>query len=454
MLSLPKTNDTIEVGAWKRLPTSSVNLHKIKRDLTLPNPAYAKATEMGVQPKCSAFFELYEERGGHILVPRHYEDTGMERLTFNISDDAPFTATSTPRNKLQVEAIKWLGKKLDGRLMLRAGAGKTVVSLMSAAEARLSPVLVIVHETTTLEQWVSRITEHTSLTREEIGVVQGSRADFQGKSIAVAMMHTLALRDGWDELKDWIRGGVVIYDEMDVFPAERMRRCLSMFESVRWGLSATYRNDGLQKILELHLGSREFYRAGYELNPVVVSCRIKVPDYFAKYSNLSRMLTEMEVRCEPYRGALKDLVRDSMAKDRKTLLLMQRVEAIESLGQWAEEEGYCSGVIHGGIKQAQRMEVLNERKLIIANRKVAARALDQRDISTVILTPTSDPGLAEQIAGRSLRIAEGKKRPIVVIVWPYHDRPGQGLSMMRNMARKTELALRACGFNEVKYIAR
>ena len=461
-----RRTDEVILAEWRSTPIDAVaDVKAVERDLTFDNPAVIKARQMGlpVAPETTVRFEHFAYDGDRLLTPRHYvprttRPLPVHRQIVPLLAPGRFAATSTPRNATQREAVDWLGRPEDGRLMLNAGKGKTFCALAAAAKVGLHPILVVVHEQATMGQWVDRITEHTDIRRDQVGTIQGSTYDvadgaYDTKPIIVAMMHTLALGEDrdprrWLDLKLRMLGGLVIFDELDVFPAEKMARVLSMFDAVRWGLTATKRPDGLQPILEAHVGRRELYRSEYELNPKLVLCRIPVPQYTTRYNSLTNLLTNLEVSCRPYLRGLRALCEKAQAKGRKTALLMQRTEGIEQMAAELREGGHDADVIHGGVKKAKRLEVLRTRQMIVANRKIMGRALDAPALDSIIMTPTSNPSLIEQCAGRCLRVKEGKQDPVVVLVVPYHPSGGVALNMIRGMGFSSLKALRALGFSD------
>lgn len=463
MIQLPlmDTDDGMMiVGAWRSVPIAALkDPARTAADLSIPNPAYVaalaadKPTE-GMKPELL----LWRRDGDRMLVPRHCAPTLRrplpERPAFvpNVGA-APFRALTEPRDAIQQEALEWLARPLDGRLMLNTGAGKTEVALMAAAKVAISPMLVVVHEQATLEQWRRRIADRTSLSLDDVGVIQGGVHDFHGRTVAVAMMHTLALRDtSWDALRAWIRGGVVVYDELDVYPAERMMRCLHLFDAVRWGLTATHRGEpALQRALELHIGPREFYRRDFKTDPKVISLQVGVEGYACRYSNVGSLLTNIEGSNRRWRDAMIDLCVRSTAKGRRTMLLMQRTEPIEDMALALRKTGLDARAVHGGITGPERLRRLSEAQVVVANRKIAGRAIDVPDMATVIFEPTSNKALAEQIVGRILRTAPGKARPVAVVVWPWNEGGGVALSMMRNMSVSTLAALRRVGLDDVSH---
>lgn len=441
------------------------NPQAVKSKLTFPNPAYGEAVKndrptAGIPP----FLRQWEPgRPGELVLPRHCLPTFKVpvHLQWPVypTRRSPFQGTGEFRNDTQREAVAWLTRdRHDKRLMLNAGAGKTVVALIAAGRMNLAPILVVVHERATMEQWIDRISEHTNYPREEIGVVQGGKIEL--RPVMVAMMQTLALGEDrgkdFDDLRAHMHGGLQILDELDVYPAAKMQRCLSMFDCVRWGLTATYRREQeLQQILELHVGlgtKWEFYRREYELSPIVVSCRVQVPPYVGSYHSLPKLLTNLEENCRPYREVILGLVREAVGKKRKVLLLLQRVEAIEGITLLLKQEGIDADCIHGGRGQRERLKTLRERQVVVATRSIAGRALDAPDIDTIITGPTSNPALIEQIAGRSLRVHDDKLRPVVVILWP--GASGVASNQLAGMATKSVRVLRRIGFNDVRSVSR
>lgn len=447
------------IGAWRSVPITAIaDVGAVKQDLTFINPAIEKAAKMGmdVPPGTTRQFVHWRQEGDRLLVPRHYiprmRRPAPETWTFtpNTDNTRPFEILIEPRDGQQ-EMIDWLARPEDGRFMISMGKGKTSMALMALNDLNVFPALVVVHTEGLLEQWRQRFVEQTTLTPFDIGLVKGAKADFHGKPVVLAMMQTLSLGEDrtpekFDDLKAYMRGGVVIYDELDVYPAEKMSKCLHMFESIRWGLTATYRHDGLQPVLAAHIGGRELYHNKYELKPTVVLCKIPVPGWMCRYSNMQSLLTKLENSDNAYRRGLRDLVLKAQAKGRKTALLMQRVEGIETMAAELVKLGVDAAPIHGKTKRKDRVERFSDRRVIVGNRSIVGRGADSPELDSIITGPAGDPAAAIQIVGRALRQHGDKLDPVVVITIPWHPSGGQALGVFHGVARKMINNLRRLGF--------
>ena len=68
---------------------------------------------------------------------------------------------------------------------------------MIAAAGKKFPVLVIVHTTALMDQWWKEIAATYEISEEEVGIIRGPKCEWQGRSISIAMLQSLAVaRDG------------------------------------------------------------------------------------------------------------------------------------------------------------------------------------------------------------------------------------------------------------------
>lgn len=78
-------------------------------------------------------------------------------------------------------------------LSLPPGGGKTVVALKIAADLG-KKTLVVVHKNKLVQQWILRIQQYLPDIKDEIGILQQKKEDWQGKKIVITMVQSLLSR--------------------------------------------------------------------------------------------------------------------------------------------------------------------------------------------------------------------------------------------------------------------
>lgn len=156
----------------------------------------------------------------------------------------------------------------NGIVVTNCGKGKTQIALQTIADKQM-PAIVIVNNTTLIDQWRNRI--ETFLEVEGgVGVVQGDPDtwDWRGRGIVLAMIHSLSLR--YEEIPvgfDRYFGGVY-YDEVHHLSAPLFVHTAPMFYGERFGLTATVnREDGLEPIYQYHIGPVFFRDLAQDVKP-------------------------------------------------------------------------------------------------------------------------------------------------------------------------------------------
>ena len=361
----------------------------------------------------------------HLCVPREY--VAYERysdMPFDIEDVTPHTfpeivvkPTFPLRDEIQEMGKSQLVNRGSGILSLACSKGKTVISLHAWAAVG-TPALIVVPTQDLAHQWISRITEHTDIKREEVGWIQGNKWDWD-KPVAVALIQTLASRA--NEIPEEMRKhfGVVIYDEVHRLGAPHFNKTASIGYGIRWGLSATpFRKDGLDALYRYHTGDilyqnleqeviREvfFKKTGVEITPDVEN---KLKDRSGEI-NMPRLYTWLGEHPDRNNKILSML--DMAQKDKRVILtLSERVDHLKYLHSKFED----SGIIYGAVKGEERPGILQDNDMVFAITQLARDGLDRKDLDTVVITmPFTDRGRFEQIIGRSQRAKETK--PVVII---------------------------------------
>lgn len=416
------------------LPKAHINSRSVKRGLEFPIP-----DDEGI-----SYLQLWDESGDHLIVPREFiPRSQFYTLAFPIYSLSPTQFPKVgikskivldfvrPWETVQEEAFEDMKNAQSGLLNLACGRGKTVVALHHMAW-RGVPALVIVNNTTLINQWRERIEEFLEVD-EGIGVVQGppSTWDWEGRGIVLAMLHSLALRyeevpPGFDRYF-----GSIYYDEVHHLSAPLFSRTAPLFYGERHGLTATVeREDGLEPIYQYHIG--EVYhrnlsqdmppRIYFQQHPIQIDYRdreVREKIYDARgMINIPKLRTYLGTLPECNEFIAEKLERPLLA-GRKILTLSHSVDQLRLLNEMFEDSGLCTG----REKPEKRIETLRSKQITFGTLQLVREALDESSLDTLfIITPFGSSAIdiggfntLQQAMGRIQRYREGKKTPVLVI---------------------------------------
>lgn len=390
-------------------------------------------------PRTNEVIEAFTERPNHYVVPRNYLAWGaFTNMPYPVYD-ARFTDFPTvelrssvvldakePGQTYQADGSRALRECYDGILTLRCGAGKTVVALHTAAQYR-QPVLIIVSDKGLARQWMEEIERHLGIPQAEIGRIGGDGSPFRwkGTKVTVAIVNTLALRaqDGTlpAELTQYF--GIVICDEAHLMAAPFFNLAVPPFHGRRWGLSATpAREDGFDSLLSYTMGHVVFQYLMPDLVPMV---------YFRKLPTILNMTSPavrdhvLDSTGELHFGRLYDyfagldervskIARDVEAamKDGRQILVLTHSRAMcDALAAKLPS----AGVVHGGVKEGERLRRIREMNPVVAIMRLGKQALDKPSLDTLYLCePYRKEAMLQQTMGRALRNFPGKQKPVIV----------------------------------------
>jgi len=417
------------------LPKSLINTRSIKRGLEFP-----VMDADGIK-----YIQLWSENDTHLIVPREYVPARQyNNLPFPIIDVGPeqyprvefrsrvVLDKQEPDKHLQRDAFAAMRASRGGLLNLACGRGKTNIALHHIA-CRKMPALVVVNNTTLIDQWQERIAEFLDVPGG-VGVAQGPPAewDWQGRGIVVGMINSLALRA--DELPlgfDRYFAGVY-FDEAHHLSAPLFVKTAPMFFGERHGLTATTtREDGLETIYQYHIGQIYYRDLMQELKPAIffqmcpVQINMKDRAVLHEVTDKGGKLSIPKLRT--YLGRLPEgndfiaeKLRKPLAAGRKILALSHSVEQLRLLHGMFGDSGLCTGK----ERPAARIETLRNKQISFGTLQLVREALDEASLDTLFfLTPFGradiDDGGAntlQQGMGRILRFRKDKKQPIVVII--------------------------------------
>jgi superfamily II DNA or RNA helicase len=307
--------------------------------------------------------------------------------------------------KEQADASQALQNNYGGILVASPGAGKTVIALHAAAAVGRR-ALVVVPTVKLLDQWVTRITQFTNLTKNEIGIVQGDICRWN-HPIVVGMVQSLAQKEYPAELYNSV--GNFISDEVHRIGAPTWLATVSKFPAMyRWGLSATpERHDKLHRAFMLHIGEVIFAMTELESHPKVyqflTGCKPETGSVVNVWNgkiNWSRLYNVL-ARDERRNNALATELVKAYRAGRKILVLSKRLGQLQKLYHLCLTKGTPGedmGTVIGGVKKAAADQILQERMLIFASEQIGGLGLDQPDLDTLFYALPSQA--IEQTMGR------------------------------------------------------
>lgn len=344
--------------------------------------------------------------------------------------------TFAPR-PYQVDAIKALttgwqdGTNNRLAVVLPTGAGKTVVfaNLISELLIQLdgARALVIAHREELIQQAADKIRAVRPDLR--VGVVKAGRDEHQDADVIVASIQTLAVERRRQAIENI---GLVIVDECHHAAAVSYMTVLEHFGAWRGvptaGFTATMtRTDGgladVWQDVVFTLDILEMIEDGYLCD--VRGKRITVPGL-----NLDAVKTRAGDLQDGQLGqALDDsgaaqVVAEAYrqhAADRPGVVFTPTVDTAQSMAEAFTEAGIPAAAVWGDMPKDDRAAVLGQYKTgavrVLTNCMVLTEGFDAPWTSCVVIArPTKSAGLYCQMAGRALRLAEGKKDALILDV--------------------------------------
>lgn len=351
------------------------------------------------------------------------------------------------------DLMRWLESDYDIRAQAATGMGKTVMSLEVARRLNTT-TLVVVDQEFLRDQWIETATELFDLSPDKIGIVQGKKLQYEGKTLVVAMIQTLFSRDFDQDFLDHF--GAVIFDECHTVGAPVFAKALGLFPAAsRWGVSATPdRGDKKDKLIEWSLG------------PVAVQLQqehkqsmvryLKSFGVFSWYANSSpktgRYINEVAEDMNRNRLMARAIV-EMYGTGRTILCLSDRIEHLEVMKSLLMRYGIGGSDIGVVTRYHNRWRYMKDPKpsrqppewergtqftpvkMGLVSKRVKTKELDEMKARLPILlatyqmfskgvdVPRLDTGFdltprskAQQQHGRILRQMAGKKTPIWVTV--------------------------------------
>ena len=433
----------MQVKVGRRLvvehPTEKV-LRWAAKELTLPNPDYAKKARMGFwvgnTPKT---LSLYEIHGDKLILPFGLMDEATGVLSgaefhpdFPTFPHIDFGGQPMELYDYQTDALLRMFAARYGILVSPAGSGKTQIAI-ALAKAYSRPTLWLTHTADLLAQSKSRAERY--MDPALIGTITRGKVNI-GRGITFATVQTMAKLDLWQYRDMW---DVVIVDECH--HCAGTPTAMTQFATVvsnlaarhKYGLTATaHRADGLMKAVYALLGGVKYEVPDSAVKDRIVQVTLRPvftgvgpmpacmnPDGTLNYTRMIKALSEDAARNEII---TKRLVEDA---DRSCLILSERLEHLKILrGMLPQQMQEESALIHGQMTtkrgredREQAVQAMRDGRLkyLFATYQLAKEGLDIPRLERLYMTtPVKDKAVVIQAVGRIARAFHGKSEPVAV----------------------------------------
>ena len=401
---------------------------------------------------------LAQEIGDHVVIARHFfsKEVWAQKLgswsDIELSyEKFDFGDKIKPRNSDQQAAWDAFSKRDFGVLNLACGKGKTVLALKKIAQ-RGVPAVVIVNNSGLMDQWKERALEFLDITEDDIGIVQGPKAEWD-KPLVIAMIHTLAKRFDQIPLDIRTRFGTVVFDEVHHLSATTFSQTAPLFFGNRYGLTATpTREDGLEDVYYSHVGRIFYSDLAGELEAEIYFKKVPTPppvddavlkDVTGEFSagKMYKYFAEHTAR----NALLLKTVESALSKGRKILVLTHSKDhptiLLNKFLDMGCKEGYTAGAVSGDTAGEQRTKIIEDSDVTFATFGVAREGLDVAALDTLIFaSPFKAWGSFQQGKGRVERKHGNKKSPVVIVLDDYKIGPA------RAMCKHLRKSIKANGF--------
>lgn len=377
-------------------------------------------------------YSLYEQVAGDIYVPRGIATIGPDTVDKRVQGRrCGFVSKIKPRNaeqaRLMDESEALLRQGTDFILRAGTGQGKSILGLEAAARLNV-PTLVVVPESSLMDQWIERAHQFLDVPKNRIGIIQQDTCDYQGKWLVIGMLQSLSLKEDYPR-EMYNQFGLVVIDELHKCGGDELSRVLGLFPAKhRYGLSATPdRSDGKELLIQAHVGPimitsdstpmgfkvlrytstwacprREVIENGYKY--------FKRIDHTPKTAgHVINHLAKHDTTNKKVAGFIKK----AYDKGRYIMVFSDRIRHLEELMTQSARKGvpshemqlYIGGVSKAAIKKAKSARV------IFGTYQKLGTGVDIPWFSVAVLaTPRAQ---VKQVVGRILREHPDKGQPIV-----------------------------------------
>jgi|GEM_PF-3100749 len=372
--------------------------------------------------------ECYHETEHLLGVPRSYfldNQKPSHRLEARVSEGTPMTQCAPialradDQEPVAERVVAHLnsGGFAGGLLEAYTSFGKTTTSLEIARRIGRTTA-VLVHKEPLMLQWKERIEQF--LPGARVGIVQGSKCQYQNVDFAICMIQSLA-GDNGDKYPDelWKAFGLLVADECHRLGAPWFSTVAKRFHARRvLGLSATMRRaDGCENAFRWFIGG--VIAKPTEKNKVKPIIYVRRTGLQASWERQGKSgdtetfdLNDFKkptilkfVAKNRFRNEMvaKDIVK-ALASGRNPLVIGERLDILHRIGELVcrigvdtLKRGMQVGYYVGGQKEQERAAAA-KRDVVFATLQLAKEGIDIQRLDTLFMvTPVSDP---VQLIGR------------------------------------------------------
>ena len=355
-----------------------------------------------------------------------------------------FTGNLRPEQK---EAGDALIAHDTGVLSARTAFGKTVLAAWIIA-TRKTNTLILVNRKQLADQWMERLSQFLSISKNDIGLWGGNKRKLTGK-IDVALIQSLVHKGNVNRqiVGDY---GQLIVDECHGISAPSFEAVANAFTGKYiLGLSATLvRKDGLHPIIYMQCGPVRYQAKSSDTSlstQLEQRVEVRLTDFHSQMTfspddekkSYSEIIEEL-INNEKRNQLIITDVLDAVANGRSPVILTERRKHLEILKDKLEGKEKHLLVLHGGLSakdikalHEQRMQIPDsEPRILLATGPYLGEGFDDARLDTLFLAlPISWKGRLTQYAGRLHRQHDGKRE---VIIYDYADTNIQMFSRMFN----------------------
>lgn len=289
------------------------------------------------------------------------------------------------------------------------GWGKTFTALHLARKFE-QKTLVITHTAALRDQWCEEI---ETLFGHKPGVIGGGFLDYDDHFITVANIQTLVKHTA-ELAKEF---GTVILDEAHHCPATTFAGTIDAFHArYRIALSGTMqRKDGKHILFKDYFGTQVLKPPVSNTIPPTIHM-VKSGITLKPNATWVDKITDL-TQDDKYRQFIADIAKMHIHDGHSVLVIADRVEFLEKVKEYVGETCLLvTGNTSFEDRQRAKEQILAKEKMCIAgSRQIFSEGISINILSCVILAvPMSNDSLLEQIAGRIMRMHDGKLDPIIV----------------------------------------
>lgn len=408
-LQIQKSNDTFVVlkdAIYINTKYLSKDLlNKLKATATFENPQVQILASLRKKPfGIPKYITSYQLINNQLILPRGLmrevigilKTNNLETTFLDQRFVKPYrfkTIKFEPKSN-QIEAIDTILKKDFSIFVAPPGFGKTYIG-SKTIQLRGVNTLVIVNKNMLLDQWFERFIQYFEYDKKEIGVLGKSKNTLNG-NLDIATMQSL--KNNPELIKNY---SYVIVDECHHIPALTFETIIKNFQGKYiLGLSATpNRKDGMEPLLFQQLGNISYEVKSQRSNSKKLY--IVESEFQSDKESFSELVSEM-ITDEARNLLIIDQV--LKYKQRKILILSDRIEHLENLELLLKYHQLTYVCIHGSLskkEQEESLQAIEQSDLVLATTSYFGEGVDFAHLDTIILaTPISYYGRLVQYLGR------------------------------------------------------